>query len=93
MTRLDLTQKSLGEKIGVSQTAVSKWLNGSIPRGDQLMITASCLNVTMEWLLTGQTGNGKTPEIPARAKPSARKALKDARAALDRLESELDPPA
>lgn len=39
--------------VGVTQAAVSNWLKGSIPKGDQLLVMARALGVTMEWLLTG----------------------------------------
>lgn len=48
------TQMELAAKVGVSQAAVSNWLNGTIPKGDQLWALATILDVSMEWLLTGE---------------------------------------
>lgn len=48
-----LTQADLAGAIGLSQAAVSKWLKGSIPSGDQLFKASLRLGVTMEWLLGG----------------------------------------
>jgi transcriptional regulator with XRE-family HTH domain len=89
-----LTQKALAEKIGVSQAAISKWLNGSIPRADQLALAATALGVSMEWLLIGEPD--PNPADPNRLKfrqpnkAAIRKALESAKQSLARLESELD---
>lgn len=50
-----VNQASLASTIGVTQAAVSKWLNGSIPKGDQLHRLARALLVRMEWLISGET--------------------------------------
>ena len=76
----------------MTQAAVSRWINGAIPQGDRLHAAASALGVKMEWLLTGESGTGKAPRITGTSKAATRKAIKDVRAALDRLENELDPP-
>lgn len=47
------TQVALAEAARVSQTAVSRWLNGSIPAGDTLQLIAQFFGVTMEALLGG----------------------------------------
>jgi transcriptional regulator with XRE-family HTH domain len=52
MKRRGLTQIELAAKTGVTQAAISKWLNGTVPKGDQLLALAGSLGVTMEWLLT-----------------------------------------
>ena len=90
MDQNNLHQAGLASKVGVTQASVSKWLNGSIPRGDQLHLVSSALGVSMEWLLTGESGTEKVSGIPVTSKAAVRKALKDARAALERLEKELD---
>lgn len=53
------TQVELAAAVGVTQAAVSKWLNGAIPKGDQLLALARSFGVTMDWLLTGE--EPKTP--------------------------------
>ncbi len=50
-----VNQASLASAIGVTQAAVSKWLNGSIPKGDQLYRLARALGARMEWLISGET--------------------------------------
>ncbi len=54
MKEQSFTQVDLAERIGVTQAAVSKWINGTVPKGDQLLAVAQTLGVDMEWLLTGK---------------------------------------
>jgi transcriptional regulator with XRE-family HTH domain len=49
-----VSQANLAAATGVTQAAVSKWLNGSIPKGDQLYKIARTLLVRMEWLISGE---------------------------------------
>lgn len=51
MKRRGVTQISLAEYAGVSQGAVSRWVNGSLPKADKIERIASCLGVSVEWLL------------------------------------------
>lgn len=67
MKKAGLTQSQLAQKIQVTQAAVSKWLNGTVPKGDQLLSLSDALSVKMEWLLTGmdaeQPHTGGRPPI------------------------------
>lgn len=91
MVAAGMNQADLALKAGVSQAAVSKWLKGTIPKGDQLHAIAISLFVTMEWLLTGQNPGEAAPSgIQTARRPGAMKALQAAKAALAKLESELD---
>ena len=47
-------QADLAGILKISQAAVSKWMNGSIPKGDQLYAVSNYFKVPMEWLLTGK---------------------------------------
>lgn len=49
---LQLTQKELGDKIGVSQGAIAQWENGTtIPTTDKLPTLAKVLHCTVDELL------------------------------------------
>lgn len=57
-----LTQKQLGEKVGVRHAAVSSWeLGKTEPPLKALPILSDVLNVSLETLLTGREEN--LPEI------------------------------
>lgn len=49
------TQTSLAAKIGVHSSAVSQWEAGATPRPDVLARLAPALDVTTQWLQTGQS--------------------------------------
>ena len=53
------SQKELGEAVSVSGASITGWKNGSIPRADIALKIANYLNVSVEWLITGEEG-----EIP-----------------------------
>lgn len=56
----ELTQKALGEKIGVGRTTISEYESGKIvPRQDGLVKLAEILDVTVDYL----TGNHEVREI------------------------------
>lgn len=49
-----LRQEDMAKRTGVSQGAVSGWLNDAVPKGDVLLRLARSLGVSMEYLLTGE---------------------------------------
>ena len=51
MVEKGLTQTGLARSLGISQSAVSKWFNGSIPSGTALAGCACVLETTVEELL------------------------------------------
>lgn len=57
MNKAGLNQAQLAAQIGVTQAAVSKWLNGTVPKGDQLLALSNALKVSMERLLTGDAAD------------------------------------
>lgn len=53
-----LSQEELAEKIGVSRQAISKWeQGGSYPETEKLLILSQELNVSLDYLMFGVTGN------------------------------------
>lgn len=61
---MGLTQDKLGERIGVSKSAISQWERGGIEKltGENLLAIAQALEVSPEWLWFGKDKNGK--DIP-----------------------------
>ena len=53
MNALNMTQRQLAEQLGITQPAISKYLQGRIPPADVLLNIAQISKVSMEWLLTG----------------------------------------
>ncbi len=53
MKRLQLTQKQLSEILGISQPAVSLYLQGRMPPADILYRIARLGHTSVEWLLSG----------------------------------------
>jgi len=64
MKALNLNQQQLAEQLGITQPAISKYLQGRIPPADVLYSLAKMSQVTMEWILTGSEvqGNGQIAE-------------------------------
>jgi len=54
MRRKNMTQEQLSTLLGISQPAVSLYLQGRMPPADVLYQIAQLDNTTVEWLLTGQ---------------------------------------
>lgn len=64
-----LTQAALAVEAGVSQGAISRYLNGKAsPKAEELQRIAAVLLVPMEWLLTGQGPSSFDDAIRAAAK-------------------------
>jgi transcriptional regulator with XRE-family HTH domain len=53
MKQAAVTQKELAELLGISQPAISLYLQGRMPPGDVLLQIARLGNSSVEWLLTG----------------------------------------
>lgn len=50
--KLGLSQEALGEKLGVSRQAISKWeSDASVPEIDKLIVLSKLFNVSVGWLL------------------------------------------
>lgn len=58
--RLGLQQNAIAEKLGVSESSVSSWLRGEVPKLKNLSALAEILNCRVEWLL-GENEPGKNP--------------------------------
>lgn len=86
MMRHELTQKDLAEAAGCSQAAISKYLNGRIPKAKELLKLADLLGVSMEWLLAGSTPPSGEPFIQDNWRQRAREAEKK----LQKLRSDLE---
>lgn len=57
-----LSQEALGERLGVSRQAISKWeADASIPEVDRLIDMSKLFGVSVDWLLSGE---GPAPEEP-----------------------------
>ena len=66
--RLELSQEALGEKLGVSRQAVSKWeADGAVPDTDKLIALSKLFGITLNELLQVESPaaeNGETPPAP-----------------------------
>ena len=64
MKALNLNQQQLADQLGITQPAISKYLQGRIPPADVLYNLAKMSQVTMEWILTGSEikRNGQVAE-------------------------------
>ena len=52
--KLGVTQEEFAHLLGITQPAVSNYLNGRIPPGPVLLKIAQIGSVSLEWLLTGE---------------------------------------
>lgn len=61
---LNLSQEALGEKMGVSRQAISKWeADAAVPEIDKLIAMSKLFGVTVGWLLgTEEAGPGESKE-------------------------------
>lgn len=66
--RLGLSQEALGEKLGVSRQAISKWeSDASVPEIDKLIVLSKLFSVSVGWLLgveEAQTDSSELPQTP-----------------------------
>ncbi len=67
MRKQGLTQNEFADLLGISQPAVSQYLQGRVPPADVLLPLARLGNTSIEWLLTGDE---KTAEAPLAVKES-----------------------
>lgn len=66
----NLSQEALGEKVGVSRQAISKWeADASVPEIDKLIILSKLFGVSVGWLLGLEEGQTE-PELPQKTEPS-----------------------
>ena len=85
------TQGQLSDHSGIRQGNISHYLTGRRePKAEQLHQLAQALGVSMEWLLAGENASPNGKAAPKSLSTQARKAIRDARTALEKLESELD---
>lgn len=56
-----LTRKDFANKVGITESALSRYINGSrIPRGEHLIKIAEVLGVTIEEIIDKDYGNDKS---------------------------------
>jgi len=67
MQRLVHNQKEFARLLGVTQPAVSKYLNGRLPPPEVLLKLAGASGTTIEWILSGNNpaAAGQVAEPPA----------------------------
>ncbi len=56
------SNSSLAKKIGTSHTSIGRWLDGSSAETDKAAKAAAALNVSVQWLLTGE-GDPAGPSV------------------------------
>jgi transcriptional regulator with XRE-family HTH domain len=54
MAEKGINQDALAKGVGVSQGAVSGWLNKATPSSDKIAKIAAFMGISAEWLLTGK---------------------------------------
>ena len=81
-----LTVAGLAEKLGVSTKTVKNWENdGVAPRSNRLQMLAGMLNVSLVWLLSGES-NGTSHVAQTHARPTG---VNDALGEISQLKSTL----
>ena len=70
----NLSQEALGEKLGVSRQAISRWeMDGAVPEVDKLIAMARLFHLTVGQLLGEEAlASPPAPEAPPRRKPGLR---------------------
>lgn len=70
--RLGISQEALGEKVGVSRQAISKWeSDGAVPEIDKLIALSKLFGVSVGWLLGVEETSMEIPEESAPQEPEA----------------------
>ena len=86
----NLQKKDIAEKCGISQNGISTWkATGTIPRADIAVKIANCLNVTTEYLVTGELpelDNTKKNELAYQVASLSAEKQKLVKALVDALE-------
>jgi transcriptional regulator with XRE-family HTH domain len=83
---LELTQKEVGERVGTTNSAVSKWEEGSRePQFTTLIRLAGVLHVSVEWLIG--TDGAPTPPRPHLRLEEGRRLVRCAREIVEALVS------
>jgi len=63
--KLGLSQEGLGEKLGVSRQAISKWeSDASVPEIDKLIVLSKLFSVSVGWLLGVEEETAASQELP-----------------------------
>ena len=82
--KLGLSQEALGEKLGVSRQAISKWeSDASVPEIDKLIVLSKLFSVSVGWLLgventpEGSVIAGDVPEQPPSFRQKAYRKFQD----------------
>ena len=57
------TQKKVTEELGLSKNSITNYLNGRIPESTILYKMSKLLNVSMEWLISGNDITNKVQSI------------------------------
>lgn len=95
MKKEGLSKAQLARELEVSNAHVANWLNGQMPRADQLLTIGRRFGVSIEWMLTGE-GNPPPRTAPidnghlkaaAKSAEALGKKLREAQTELDRLRS------
>jgi len=65
-----LTRESMAEKLGVREKTIKNWENdGAMPRGNRIQMLAGMLNVSMVWLISGES-NGTNNVAETHLRPT-----------------------
>lgn len=69
----NLSQEALGEKLGVSRQAISRWeMDGAVPEVDKLIALSKLFSVSLNDLLQVESGDGDEEKTPVVLAPSRR---------------------